>query len=121
MMNGRNLYRTRGRVRWAAAIALGTALLLAPSLAWSQDRGQPGGLIPLPHPDTGLNKILTIYTPPFETVDSFNGVRNFIPLPHPDTGLNRILTIYTSPFETVDSFYGVRNFIPLPQPGHGLN
>ena len=104
MMNGRNLYGTRCRVRWAAAIALGAAVLLAPSLAWSQDRGQPGGLIPLPQPDQKLNKILTIYTPPFETVDSFYGVRNFIPLPQPDHGLNKILTIYTPPFETVDSF-----------------
>jgi len=117
MKNGRNLYRTRCRVRWAAAIAVGAAVLLVPSLAWSQDRGQPGGLIPIPCPGNEKNKTLTLHTPPFQTIDSFNGIRNFIPLPQPGGDRNKTLTLHIPPFQTIDSFNGIRNFIPLPQGG----
>ena len=40
MKNTRNLHGTRCRARWAAAIALGAVVVLAPSPAWSQERGR---------------------------------------------------------------------------------
>ena len=40
MKNLRNEHRALRRFRWAAAVALGAMVILAPSLAWSQDRGQ---------------------------------------------------------------------------------
>jgi hypothetical protein len=73
-------------------------------------------LIPIPHPGNEQNRILTTYTPPFQTLDSFYRGRNFIPLPQPGGEKNKILTTYTPPFQTLDSFYRVRNFIPLPHP-----
>lgn len=123
MKNGRKRYGARCRVRWSAAIALGALVILAPSLAWSQESGRPEGFIPLPQPGGELNKLkLTTYSPPSWTLGSFDGFRNFIPLPHPGNELNKLkLTTYGSPFDTVGSFDGARNFIPLPQPGGELN
>ncbi len=97
MKNGRNRAGTRSRVRWSAAIAVGALLVLAPSLAWTQDRGGPEGISPLPQPGGGLNKLkLTTYGSPSDTVGSFDQVRNYIPLPQPGGGLNKLkLTTYT--------------------------
>ncbi len=39
MKNTRNLHGARCRARWAAALAVGAVVVLAPSPAWSQDRG----------------------------------------------------------------------------------
>ena len=40
MKNARDIHGARCRARWAAAMALGAVVVLAPSPAWSQDRGQ---------------------------------------------------------------------------------
>ena len=40
MKNARDERGARPRIRWAAAVALGAVVAIAPSLAWSQDRGQ---------------------------------------------------------------------------------
>ena len=39
MKNTRDLHGARCRARWAAAMALGAVVVLAPSPAWSQNRG----------------------------------------------------------------------------------
>ena len=40
MKNARDVHGARCRARWAAAMALGAVVVLAPSPAWSQERGQ---------------------------------------------------------------------------------